>query len=65
MKLFILTKKLKIRIHHLVLQKKEKTSMWLAIESVKEKNCDIVISAGNTGALLCYSKTKFKNDTKY
>ena len=27
------------------------TSMWLAIESVKNKNCDIVISAGNTGAL--------------
>ena len=28
------------------------TSMWLAIESVKNKECDIVISAGNTGALL-------------
>ena len=27
------------------------TSMWLAIKSVKEKQSDIVISAGNTGAL--------------
>jgi len=32
------------------------TSMWLAIESVKNKDCDIVISAGNTGALLVISK---------
>ena len=31
------------------------TSMWLAIESVKKKDCDIVISAGNTGALLVIS----------
>ena len=28
------------------------TSMWLAIQSVKDKDADIVISAGNTGALL-------------
>ena len=28
----------------------KKTSMWLAIESVKNKNSDIVVSAGNTGA---------------
>ena len=28
------------------------TSMWLSIESVKKKEADIVISAGNTGALL-------------
>ena len=27
------------------------SSMWLAIESVKNKETDIVISAGNTGAL--------------
>ena len=27
------------------------TSMWLAIESVKNKESDIVVSAGNTGAL--------------
>ena len=32
------------------------TSMWLAIESVKNKNSDIVISAGNTGALLVLAK---------
>jgi glycerol-3-phosphate acyltransferase PlsX len=36
------------------------TSMWLAIESVKNKNCDIVISAGNTGALLVISKLNLK-----
>ena len=32
------------------------TSMWLAIESVKNKDSDIVISAGNTGALLVIAK---------
>jgi len=32
------------------------TSMWLAINSVKNKNADIVISAGNTGALLVIAK---------
>ena len=36
------------------------TSMWLAVESVKKKNCDIVISAGNTGALLVISKLNLK-----
>mgnify|MGYP006104546453 FL=1 len=34
----------------------KKTSMWLAVQSVKEKKSDIVISAGNTGALLVISK---------
>ena len=29
--------------------------MWLAIESVKKKEADVVISAGNTGALLAIS----------
>ena len=38
----------------------KKTSMWLAIESVKKKNSDIVISAGNTGALLVISKLNLK-----
>ena len=38
----------------------KKTSMWLAIESVKEKKSDIVISAGNTGALLVISKLNLK-----
>ena len=32
------------------------TSMWLAIESVKNKSSDIVISAGNTGALFVIAK---------
>ena len=36
------------------------TSMWLAIQSVKNKNADIVISAGNTGALLVVSKLNLK-----
>jgi len=36
------------------------TSMWLAIESVKLKKSDIVISAGNTGALLVISKLNLK-----
>jgi glycerol-3-phosphate acyltransferase PlsX len=36
------------------------TSMWLAIESVKNKDTDIVISAGNTGALLVISKLNLK-----
>ena len=38
----------------------KKTSMWLAIESVKKKTSDIVISAGNTGALLVISKLNLK-----
>jgi len=36
------------------------TSMWLAIESVKKKEADIVVSAGNTGALLVISKLNLK-----
>ena len=36
------------------------TSMWLAIESVKHQDSDIVISAGNTGALLVISKLNLK-----
>ena len=36
------------------------TSMWLAIESVKNKDSDIVISAGNTGALLVVAKLNLK-----
>ena len=37
-------------------KKSKNTSMWLAINSVKEKESDIVISAGNTGALFVISK---------
>ena len=36
------------------------TSMWLAVESVKNREADIVISAGNTGALLVISKLNLK-----
>jgi len=36
------------------------TSMWLSIESVKNKEADIVISAGNTGALLVIAKLNLK-----
>ena len=36
------------------------TSMWLSIESVKQRRADIVISAGNTGALLVISKLNLK-----
>ena len=45
-------------------QQKEvkKLSMWLSIESVKNKDTDIVISAGNTGALLVIAKLNLKND---
>tara|TARA_A100001035_G_scaffold279568_1_gene281382 strand:- start:76 stop:1077 length:1002 start_codon:yes stop_codon:yes gene_type:complete len=41
-------------------KKGKDTSMWLAVESVKKKDCDIVISAGNTGALLVISKLNLK-----
>ena len=36
------------------------TSMWLDVESVKVKKADIVISAGNTGALLVIAKLNLK-----
>jgi len=36
------------------------TSMWLAIDSVKNKETDVVISAGNTGALLVIAKLNLK-----
>ncbi len=36
------------------------TSMWMAIDSVKKKESDIVISAGNTGALLVIAKLNLK-----
>ena len=41
-------------------KKGKKTSMWLAVESVKKKETDIVISAGNTGALLVIAKLNLK-----
>ena len=41
-------------------KKGKDTSMWLAIESVKKKETDVVISAGNTGALLVIAKLNLK-----
>jgi len=36
------------------------TSMWLSIQSVKNKNSNIVLSAGNTGALFVIAKLNLK-----
>ena len=36
------------------------TSMWLAIDSVKNKKSDIAVSAGNTGALFVIAKLNLK-----
>ncbi len=36
------------------------TSMWLAVQNVRDKKSDVVISAGNTGALLVISKLNLK-----
>jgi len=36
------------------------TSMWMAIDSVKSKKSDVVISAGNTGALFVIAKLNLK-----
>ena len=41
-------------------RKGKNSSMWKAIESVKSKESDIIISAGNTGALLVISKLNLK-----
>ena len=41
-------------------KKSKKTSMWMAVESVKNKDSDIVISAGNTGALMAMAKFVLK-----
>ena len=36
------------------------TSMWMAIDSVKKKKADVVVSAGNTGALFVIAKLNLK-----
>jgi len=41
-------------------KKGKNTSMWLAIDSVKKKESDIIISAGNTGALFVIAKLNLK-----
>jgi glycerol-3-phosphate acyltransferase PlsX len=38
----------------------KESSMWKAIESVKNKESDLIISSGNTGALLVISKLSIK-----
>jgi len=37
-----------------------KSSMWLAIDAVKKREADVVVSAGNTGALMAMSKFELK-----
>ena len=39
---------------------RRKSSMWLAIEAVKKNDADVVVSAGNTGALMAMSKFELK-----
>ena len=36
------------------------TSMWMAIDSVKNNNSDVIVSAGNTGALFVIAKLNLK-----
>ena len=36
------------------------TSMWMAIDSVKNKKADVIVSAGNTGALFVIAKLNLK-----
>jgi len=44
-------------------KKSKNTSMWKAIESLREKKSDISLSAGNTGALLVISRLLLKTIT--
>ena len=41
-------------------KKGKNTSMWLAVDSVKNKTSDIILSAGNTGALFVIAKLNLK-----
>jgi len=43
-----------------VLRKGRNTSMWLAIQAVKEGRAHAVVSAGNTGALMAVSKFQLR-----
>ena len=38
-----------------------KSSMWLAIDAVKKGEADVVVSAGNTGALMAMAKFNLRN----
>ena len=44
-------------------KKSKETSMWKAIESLKDKKTNIALSAGNTGALLVISRLLLKTIT--
>ena len=44
-------------------KKSKNTSMWMAINTVKNKKADISLSAGNTGALLVISRLLLKTIT--
>src|ERR1700686_374792 len=39
---------------------RNKSSMWLAIDAVKKGDADVVVSAGNTGALMAMSRFNLK-----
>jgi len=39
---------------------RRRSSMWLAIDAVKKKEADMVVSAGNTGALMAMAKFDLK-----
>ena len=41
-------------------KKGKKTSLWLAVESLKKNDADAIVSAGNTGALFLISKLNLK-----
>ena len=50
-----------MKIQHLSAAKKGKdTSLWLAIESLKNNEAHAIVSAGNTGALFLISKLNLK-----
>jgi phosphate acyltransferase len=39
---------------------RRRSSMWLALEAVRRDECDVAVSAGNTGALMAMSKLCLK-----
>lgn len=43
-----------------ILRNGKDTSMWLAIESVAKKECDCIVSGGNTGALMVLGRKHLK-----
>ena len=37
-----------------------KSSMWMAVDAIKKGDCDVAVSAGNTGALMAMAKFNLK-----